>query len=157
MKTVIAIAALVLIAACAADRWLPPELAHLPKSEVRVATHSGAHRFQVRIAADAQSRERGLMFVRKMPADHGMLFLFERPHYASFWMKDTYLSLDLVFIDADGIVVNVSREAEPYSLRAIVSAAPVVAVLEVRAGTAARIGLTSGDRVEFPEELNFLR
>ncbi len=121
--------------------------AGLPRSELQVVTASGTHRFQVWIAADDQSRERGLMFVRKLPPDEGMLFLFERPQFAAFWMKNTYLSLDLVFIRADGVVVNVAENTRPLTLDPIPSAAPVKAVLELLAGTSARIGLVAGNQV----------
>lgn len=124
--------------------------AGLPRSELQVVTASGTHRFQVWIAADDRSRERGLMFVRKLPPDEGMLFLFERPQFAAFWMKDTYLSLDLVFIRADGVVVNVAENTRPRTLDPIPSAAPVKAVLELLAGTSARIGLVAGSRVLHP-------
>jgi uncharacterized membrane protein (UPF0127 family) len=79
-----------------------------------------------------------------------MLFLFDRPRFLSFWMMNTYLSLDLIFIDADGVVVNVAANAKPQSLEAISSAAPAIAVLEVLAGTAARFKVMAGDRVQHP-------
>jgi len=150
MRAVLAMAALTLAAACTADetgRQLPAELAGLPMSELRVETGSGTHEFQVWIAADPVSRERGLMFVREMPDDHGMLFLFERAQYTSFWMKDTFLSLDLVFVGPDGRVVDIARDAKPLSLEAISSTAPVKGVLELVAGTATTIGLQRGDCV----------
>ena len=123
---------------------------NLPRSELKVITESGTHRFQVWIAADDPSRERGLMFVQSLPADQGMLFLFERPQYAAFWMKNTYLSLDLVFIGADGVVVNVAPDTRPLTLDPIPSVAPVKAVLELLAGTSARIGLVAGSQVLHP-------
>lgn len=124
--------------------------ADLPRAELQIVTASGTHRFQVWIAADDRSRERGLMFVRGLPADAGMLFLFERPQPAAFWMKNTYLSLDLVFIGRDGVVVNVARDTTPFSEEPIPSAAPVKAVLELLAGTAARIGLSAGSQIIHP-------
>ncbi|HEY5559718.1 MAG TPA: DUF192 domain-containing protein [Steroidobacteraceae bacterium] len=124
--------------------------AGLPRSELQVVTGSGTHCFQVWVAADDPSRERGLMFVRSLPPDQGMLFLFERPQYAAFWMKNTYLPLDLIFIRADGVVVNVAKNARPLTLDPIPSAAPVKAVLELLAGTSTRIGLLAGDRVLHP-------
>jgi hypothetical protein len=127
-----------------------PATAGLPRSALVVKTATGSHRFQVSIAADAASRERGLMFVRSMPADHGMLFVFDQPQFASFWMKDTYLSLDLVFIADDGRVVNVVPGARPLSLEPIDSAGPVKAVLELVAGAATGIGLQRGDCVRHP-------
>jgi hypothetical protein len=122
----------------------------LPKSEVHAITGTGRHRFDVWIAADDRSRERGLMHVRALPPDHGMLFLFDEPQFAAFWMKNTYLALDLVFIGPDGVVVNVARDAEPMSLEPIVSVTPVLAVLELEAGTAERIGLSAGSRIIHP-------
>lgn len=140
-----------LLAACAhtpasGDEPFPK----LPQDEVEVVTATGSHRFRVWIAADDRSRTRGLMFVRDLPADRGMLFLFEQPQPAAFWMKDTYIPLDLVFIDATGRVLNVGHDARPLSLAPIESEGPVIAVLEVQAGTAARIGLAAGDRVRLP-------
>ncbi len=123
---------------------------HLPNAGIRVKTATGNHSFSVWIAADDPSRERGLMYVRELPLDQGMLFLFDEPQYAAFWMKNTHISLDLVFIAADGVVVNVATDTTPYSLKPIPSAAPVKAVLELVAGTAARIGLAKHDRVLHP-------
>jgi len=129
------------------DEGAPSLFPGLPRSEVAVVTATGAHRFHVWIAADAQSQQRGLMHVPELPPDHGMLFLMEPPRFAAFWMKDTYLPLDLVFIGADGIVVNIAENAIPLSLEPIPSNGPVGAVLELPAGTADRIGLSPGDRV----------
>jgi uncharacterized protein DUF192 probably involved in sugar metabolism len=84
----------------------PASFAMLEQAEVYAATASGKHRFKVWIAADDASRQQGLMFVRRLPADRGMLFVFDGPQQAVFWMKDTYLPLDLVFIDAAGQVAN---------------------------------------------------
>ncbi len=123
---------------------------NLQRSELQVATASGKHRFTVWIADDDRSRERGLMYVRALPADHGMLFLFDRPQYAAFWMKNTYLSLDLVFIAADGVVTNVAEHATPLSLDPIASVAPVKGVLELVAGSARRIGVVAGSRILHP-------
>ena len=140
-----------LLAACA--NTSPPgadSFPSLPQAEVEIATASGSHRFRVWIAADDRSRTRGLMFVRELAADRGMLFLFRTPQPAAFWMKDTYIPLDLVFIDPTGHVLNIGRDARPFSLAPIESDGPVIAVLEVRAGTAARIGLAPGDRIQLP-------
>ncbi len=90
------------------------------------------------------------MFIKDLPADQGMLFLFERPQLASFWMKNTYVSLDIVFIASDGVIANIAHSTQPLSLTPIESVAPVTGVLELAAGTAARIGLVAGDRVRNP-------
>jgi len=140
-----------LAVACARSPAEPPDpFPALPQAEIEVATAGGAYRFRVWIAADDRSRTRGLMFVREMAAERGMLFLFEVPQPAAFWMKDTYLSLDLVFIDPLGRVLNIARNTRPFSLTPIESDGPVIAVLEVAAGTAERIGLVPGDRIELP-------
>ena len=119
----------------------------LERAELVVETASGKHRFSAWVADDHETRARGLMFVRSLPPDRGMLFDFHEPRFRSFWMKDTYLSLDLVFIATDGRVVNVVPNARPLSLDPIQSTAPARYVLELVAGTAAQIGLTPGDRI----------
>ena len=90
------------------------------------------------------------MYVRELPPDRGMLFLFERPQPLAFWMKDTYLSLDLIFIDPAGRVLNIAAHARPLSLEPIRSDGDAIAVLEVLAGTARTIGLQPGDRLNLP-------
>lgn len=125
-------------------------LAHLPRSDLQVVTASGTHRFQVWIAADDESWRRGLMFVREMAEDHGMLFLRDQPRFISFWMKNTPLSLDIIFVAVDGRVINIAHRTTPLSEDPIGSVAPVTAVLELLGGTAARIGLKPGDRLIHP-------
>jgi len=92
----------------------------------------------------------GLQGRRRLAADAGMLFDFGRPVPVMMWMKDTHVSLDMLFIDAEGRVVNIARGTVPFSLTPIRSAGPVRAVLEVNAGTAARLGIKPGDRVLHP-------
>ncbi len=121
---------------------------NLPSTSVQIATATGTHAFSAWIAADDPSRERGLMYVRALPPGQGMLFLFDEPQYAAFWMKNTYLPLDLIFIAKDGQVVNVAR-GKPHSLNPIPSAGPVTGVLELAAGSAERIGLVPGNRVRW--------
>jgi uncharacterized membrane protein (UPF0127 family) len=128
----------------------PPSLAKLPEDEVELVTESGKHRFRVWIAADDPSRTQGLMHLRDLPADRGMLFLFDEPQSAAFWMKDTFVPLDLVFIAPDGTVLSVAEHARPHSLEPIESGGTVIAVLEVRAGTADSIRLAPGHRVVLP-------
>ena len=119
----------------------------LERTELRVHTAGGSHPFTAWIAGDDQTRAQGLMYVRELPPAQGMLFVFEQPQYASFWMKNTYVPLDLIFIAADGTVVNVAANAKPLSLDPIASVSPVLYVLELAAGSAARIGLVAGDRL----------
>jgi uncharacterized membrane protein (UPF0127 family) len=117
---------------------------------LQIVTAAGTHDFQVEIARDEASRARGLMDRRFMPADHGMLFEFDREAPEAFWMKDTYIPLDMIFISRAGIVTNIAANAEPLSERAIPSGPPCMAVLELNGGAAARIGLRVGDRVRHP-------
>lgn len=116
-----------------------------------VVTREGArHPFQVEVARDQADRAQGLMFRRSLAPDGGMLFDFERVQSLAMWMQNTYVSLDMLFIRADGTVARIARDTEPLSTREIPSGEPVLAVLEVVAGTAARLGLRPGDRVEHP-------
>ncbi len=117
---------------------------------LEIATSSGQHAFQVEIAANDASRERGLMDRRYMAPDHGMLFEFDRNEPVSFWMKNTYIPLDMIFIAPSGVVTRIVANAEPLSERVIPSGGPCVAVLELNGGTAAAIGLKVGDKVRHP-------
>ena len=117
-------------------------------SELTVVGTAGSHRFRVELVDDDRSRARGLMFRRSLPADGGMLFDFGVPLPVYMWMKNTYIALDMIFIAPDGRIVNIARGTTPESLAIIESAGPVRAVLEVPAGTAARLGIWPGDKVE---------
>ncbi|WP_132254507.1 DUF192 domain-containing protein [Methylobacterium segetis] len=115
-----------------------------------IVTRTGAHAFDVEVMRDDASRARGLMFRRSMAPKHGMLFDFERSLPVNMWMKNTYLPLDMVFIRADGTIVRIEAETEPLSTRVIASGEPVLSVLELNAGVAAKLGIRAGDRVEHP-------
>ena len=117
---------------------------------LEITTSTGRHTFQVEIANNDASRERGLMDRRYMAADHGMLFEFDRDAPASFWMKNTYIPLDMIFIARSGVVTQIAANAEPLSERVIPSGGPCAAVLELNGGTAASIGLKVGDKVRHP-------
>ena len=101
-----------------------------------IVTASGPHAFQVEVMRNDEDRERGLMYRRFLPADRGMLFDFKTAQPVMMWMKNTYIPLDMVFIGPDGRVVSTAQNAEP------------LGVLEVNAGTVAKIGVQPGDRVE---------
>jgi uncharacterized protein len=117
---------------------------------LEIVTATGRHVFQVEIANNDATREHGLMDRRYMAADHGMLFEFDREAPVSFWMKNTYIPLDMIFIAPSGVVTNIAANAEPLSERVIPSGGPCVAVLELNGGTAASIGLKVGDKVRHP-------
>lgn len=126
---------------------LPDHFARLAQTEVVARTSSGTYPFVVWIADNDLDRQRGLMHVRELPAGRGMLFLFDPPRIVAFWMKNTFVPLDLVFIDAGGTVINIVTDARPHSLAPIGSRGPAGSVLELAAGTVARIGLRPGDIV----------
>ena len=108
------------------------------------------HSFMVEVARNNDDRARGLMFRSTMPQDQGMLFDFERDDMVTMWMKNTYLSLDMIFIFADGRIHRIESRTEPESERTISSGVPVRAVLELNANVASRLGLRPGDRIEHP-------
>ena len=141
---------LVLAAACSSSGRggeLGPQ-SGLPVESLQIVTHDGhVHRFKVEIADNDASRERGLMFRKSLAPDAGMLFDFKSPQDVSFWMKNTLIPLDMVFIDEHGVVVNVAANATPLSEANIPSAAPVLGVLEIRGGRAAELGVQAGDVV----------
>jgi len=107
------------------------------------------HRFRVEVARTPQEQAKGLMFRTAMGPDEGMLFPYDQPRVLSFWMKNTVLSLDLVFIGPDRRVVNVAANAVPYSEQSILSDAPAIAVLELNAGRARELGIVAGARVDW--------
>lgn len=117
---------------------------------LEIVTAAGANRFSVEVMRNDEQRARGLMFRRFMPADRGMLFDFKREEQVSMWMKNTFLPLDMIFADRTGRIVSIAENTEPMSERIIPSGGPVLAVLEVNAGTAARLGLKPGDRLKHP-------
>jgi uncharacterized membrane protein (UPF0127 family) len=114
---------------------------------LEITTSSGAHVFQVEIAKDDAAREKGLMYRRFMPADRGMLFEFEKEAPVAFWMRNTFIPLDMIFIARDGTVKRIADNAEPLTDTAVPSGGPVIGVLELNGGEAARIGLRPGDKV----------
>ncbi len=105
--------------------------------------------FQVDLAVTPAQRSRGLMFRKTMAEDEGMLFLFDREAPRSFWMKNTYLPLDIIFLDRRGVIVSITANAQPLNETVIPSGVPAAGVLEVLAGTSRRLGIETGDRVVY--------
>jgi hypothetical protein len=114
---------------------------------VEIASKSGVHAFQVEMAITPEEKERGLMFRRELPEGHGMLFDFFVDQDVAFWMKNTYIPLDMIFIRADGRILRIAENAQPLSERNIPSGGAVRAVLEVIGGTARKMGIAPGDHV----------
>lgn len=115
--------------------------------DLTVTGASGPHRFRVEVAATPQQQQRGLMFRTAMGADEGMIFPLAPVRMASFWMRNTVIGLDIIFIGTDNRILNIAANAVPYSEESIPSAGPTKAVLELNAGRAAELGLAPGDLV----------
>lgn len=117
------------------------------REALTLVTASGEHVIDVEIAETAEEKTMGLMFRTSLADDAGMLFPYSPPQEATMWMRNTYISLDMVFIRADGVVHRIERRTEPFSERIIASLGNVTGVLELKAGSADRLGLKPGDRV----------
>lgn len=116
---------------------------------VVVQPHSGAGvPVAVEVAATPQSRELGLMYRDSLAPDAGMLFVFPSRAPQAFWMHNTKISLDIIFIDEDGRIVRIHRRTEPFSDKSLPSDAPIRFVLEVEGGFSERHGVSEGDRIE---------
>ena len=113
-----------------------------------IRSASGLHRFTVEVAATPEQQERGLMFVKSLAANRGMVFPYDPPEDVSFWMKNTLITLDMLFIRADGTIARIVT-AKALDLTAIPAGEPVAAVLEIRGGRAAELGIKTGDRVDW--------
>ena len=108
--------------------------------------------FTLEIADTNEKRERGLMFRESMPADHGMVFVFEVADNYRFWMKNTLIPLDIIFLDNTGKVLDIERR-EPKDETGMGPDDPALYVIELNAGTAKTIGLTKGDHIELPQKI----
>ena len=117
---------------------------------LEIVSTSGVHVFEVEIADTEAAREKGLMFRKNLPDGQGMLFDFHREQEVSFWMKNTYIPLDIIFIRGNGRILRIAANAKPLSIKLIPSEGPVLAVLEVSGGTADRLSIRPGDRVAYP-------
>jgi uncharacterized membrane protein (UPF0127 family) len=120
------------------------------QSALTIDSGGRSHAFRIWLADTPPRREQGLMWIRSLPADRGMLFVFERPQPVSFWMKNTFVPLDLLFVAPDGRVIRIAENARPQTLDAIDSMGVVLGVLELKGGTAKRLGLKPGDRLKHP-------
>ena len=125
------------------------DLASFPKGSVEIASGGHRHKFASWIATTPEQQAQGLMFVTDLPADRGMLFVLPQPRVMSMWMKNTYIPLDMVFIDEQGRIAKIAAMTEPHSLTTISSQAKVKAVLEIRGGEAAKRSLRVGDKVSW--------
>lgn len=120
------------------------------RSTLHLKTASGAHSIEIEIPETMAEQRAGLGFRRQVPAGTGMLFLYPSSQEVSMWMKDTHVSLDMVFIKADGIVHRIEAGTKPHSQAVVSSRGDVVAVLELAAGSAEHLELRPGDLVVHP-------
>ncbi len=137
---------MVLVVGCALPAARTPASA-AAQDTIEIVTSSGVHAFAVELATTETERARGLMFRKSLPEGHGMLFDFQTEQQVQFWMRNTYVPLDMIFIRGDGRVLNIAQNATPLSDALIPSAGPVRGVLEVIAGTARKYHIAPGDRV----------
>lgn len=126
------------------------QLQRFATSALTIVSATGPHRFTVEVAETPAQMEQGLMFRRSMAPDAGMLFDYKTPTVATMWMRNTLIPLDMLFVDAQGRIVNIRERAVPQSLDVISAAAPVRAVIELNGGTVARLGIAPGDQVQHP-------
>jgi len=116
---------------------------------LEIAASTGRHHFTVEVARTPDQQGQGLMFRTALAADEGMIFPFPQPRMASFWMRNTLIPLDMIFIRADGTIARVAANTVPHSEESVSSGEPVAAVLEIRGGRAAELGISEGDRVSW--------
>src|SRR5689334_64609 len=126
------------------------DLQQFPTSGLTIISATGPHRFKVELAETPAQMTQGLMFRTSLAPDAGMLFDYKQPTAATMWMRNTLIPLDMLFVDAQGVIVNIHQRAVPQSDDVTAAAAPVRAVIELNGGTAARLGIEPGDRVMHP-------
>jgi uncharacterized membrane protein (UPF0127 family) len=126
----------------------------LAAEKVPVLIHAGGstYKFNAEIADTADERAQGLMYREHLDANEGMLFLYPVAKPVAFWMKNTPLPLDMIFIDAEGKIVNVAAMAKPFDTSPISSEGPAIAVFEILGGSAGQLGIQAGDKVEWPAQ-----
>ena len=126
----------------------PSHAATLRQEPLEVTTAKGTTKFMVEIADTEETRNHGLMFRKSLAPDKGMLFDFKTPREAAFWMRNTLISLDIIFITEDGRILTIARNAVPHSEVPIPSGGVIRGVLELAGGRAAQLGIYPGDRVK---------
>jgi len=134
--------------ACSKDASENASAATIP---LTITSKGAAHKFNVEVARTDEEQDRGLMFRTSLPADGGMIFPFAKPRIGSFWMKNTLIPLDMLFIRADGSIDRIAENTIPESLEPVVSGGEVSAVLELAGGTAARLGIDETAKVTWKD------
>lgn len=120
------------------------------RQPLEISSKTGVHAFSVELMTTDAERAQGLMNRKELPEGQGMLFDFHRDQEVGFWMRNTYISLDMIFIRSDGRIMRIAENTEPLSEKIVPSTTPVRGVLEVIAGTTRKLGIAAGDRVAHP-------
>jgi uncharacterized membrane protein (UPF0127 family) len=144
---------LVALPACGAQSaadFQPAQLRDFQRGEISIERQGGRDTFRVWLARTPAEQQQGLMWIRQLPRDAGMLFLLDPVRPMDMWMKNTYVSLDMIFIRGDGRIAKIAEHTVPLSEARVSSDRPVRAVLEVIAGTTRKMGIVPGDRVSHP-------
>ena len=138
------------MAGTAAAQTSEPTSTPGPTQPLEIVSGGRVHSFAVELAQTDEQRSQGLMYRRSLPAGRGMLFDFKQEQPVAFWMKNTYVSLDMIFIRGDGTIANIAENTEPLSEKMVPAAGAVRGVLEVVAGTSRKLGIKPGDKVAHP-------
>lgn len=132
--------------ACAAT-FEPAQLRDFQRSTLTIERRDGRDSFHIWLALTPAEQQQGLMWIRQLPADHGMLFVLDAPRPMDMWMKNTFVSLDMLFFDPTGTITHIAPRTTPQSEAIVESGGVVLGVLELAAGEAARRGIRVGDRI----------
>jgi uncharacterized membrane protein (UPF0127 family) len=141
MRVLFLLAALVFLVA-------PAQAAEGKTEKLVIVTAAGERAFDVEVVREEKDRNQGLMYRKRLAHNAGMLFDYDPPQDVAFWMKNTYISLDIIFIDADGKIITIAAKTKPLSLDRIPSHGVTRGVLEIKGGQAAKLGIKVGDRVK---------
>ena len=136
--------------ATSAPQAIEKSPAGLNQVPLTIQTAKGKHRFTVEVAETSEQQAQGLMFRQSLDPDRGMIFPRTPPEDATFWMKNTLIPLDMVFIREDGTIARIAENTVPMSLDPVPSLEPVAAVLEIAGGRSAQLGIKQGDKVSWP-------
>jgi uncharacterized membrane protein (UPF0127 family) len=143
------------VVACAAQpaaptTFQPTQLRDFPRDQLAIERRNGRDTFQIWLAETPAQQEQGLMWIRQLPADYGMLFVLGETRQMNMWMKNTYVSLDMLFMNSSGRITHIVQRTTPLSEAIISSNGEIAAVLELAAGEVQRRGIATGDRVVHP-------
>jgi len=128
----------------------PAKAQSLPLTLLEIQSGGTIHKFRVEVAETAKQQEIGLMHRTELPADHGMLFAYERPQAMRFWMRNTFIPLDMLFMKGDGRIASIDENVQPHDETPVGPSARMSAQLELPGGTVARLGIKVGDVVRHP-------